>query len=292
MPTVELSAGRIEYEDSGPPPGRADAPVVVLMHGLIMDGTVWRAVAPGLAEEARVIRPTWPLGAHRIPMKPDAELSERSLAALIGEFLAALDLRDVVLVANDWGGPALIVEVGAAERVGSLVLTSCEAFENFPPGLPGRFVVAVAKLGALAVRLAVDPLRFALFRRLPMTYGWMSKRPIPKPVADAWFQPILTQPEIRRDLRRFASSPIDRAWTTRATERLREFTGPALVIWTPEDKVMKRDHGRRLAELLPNGRLVEVPDSYALIPEDQPEVLLGHLKAFVAERALAPTPRP
>ncbi|HEY4277303.1 MAG TPA: alpha/beta hydrolase [Conexibacter sp.] len=285
MPVAELSAGAIEYDDSGPPPGREDAPVVVLLHGLIMDATVWRAFAPGLARDARVIRPTFPLGAHRTPMKPDADLSLLAMTRLIGELLAALDLRDVVLVANDWGGPALIVEAGCAERVGSLVLTSCEAFDDFPPGLPGRFAAAACKLGPVVVKLALAPLRFRPLRRLPMTYGWMSKRPVPGPVGDGWFAPALSDRAIRRDIAKYAGSRIDKAWTTAATERLREFDGPALVIWTPEDRVMKRDHGRRLAELLPQGRLIEIPDSYTLIPEDQPELLLSHLQAFVQQRA-------
>jgi pimeloyl-ACP methyl ester carboxylesterase len=45
---------------------------------------------------------------------------------------------------------------------------------------------------------------------------------------------------------------------------------------------MPPEHGRRLAELLPKGTVVEIPDSYTLIPEDQPAVLAGHLRRFLA----------
>ena len=80
MPRVELTVGAVEYEDSG-----ADGPVVVLLHGLVMDGTVWRDVVTELPSEYRVIRPTLPFGAHREPMKPDADLSLRGLGRLVAE---------------------------------------------------------------------------------------------------------------------------------------------------------------------------------------------------------------
>ncbi|HST41419.1 MAG TPA: alpha/beta hydrolase [Conexibacter sp.] len=297
MPEIRLTAGTIEYEDSGAPGGAAadvatgsgagpgagggDHPTVVLLHGLLMDSSVWRKVAPELAESARVISPTLPLGGHRTPMEPDADLSLPAMVRLVGEFLEALDLRDVVLVSNDWGGALLLVELGCAERVGRLVITPSEAFDNFPPGIPGRLAALAGRAGPTGVKLATQPLRFHALRRFPLLFGWMSKRPVPHAVSDRWFAPVLNDHAIRRDLAKYAGGPLDRAWTTAATERLREFDRPALVAWAPEDKLMPRDHGRRLAELLPQGRLVEIPDSYTLVSEDQPQLLLRHLRGFL-----------
>lgn len=286
MPEVRLTAGTIEYDDSGPPPGASGAhPTVVLLHGLLMDSSVWRNVAPGLAQSARVIAPTLPLGAHRIPMDADADLSLPAMVGLVADFLDALDLHDVVLVSNDWGGALLLQEQGRAERVGALVITPSEAFDNFPPGINGRLAALAGKGGTTGVKLAMQPLRFRPLRRFPLLFGWMSRRTVPHDVTDAWFAPVLTQPEIRRDLAKYAGGPLDRAWTTAATERLREFDKPALVVWAPQDKLMPADHGRRLAELLPQGRLVEVDDSRTLVSEDQPELLLELLRGFVAELA-------
>ncbi|MDW5594011.1 alpha/beta hydrolase [Conexibacter stalactiti] len=293
MPEIRLTAGTIEYEDSGEPGAAggaaagadgatADRPTVVLLHGLLMDSTVWRKVAPGLAERARVICPTLPLGGHRIPMEPGADLSLPAMARLVAEFLEALDLRDVVLVSNDWGGALLLVDLGCAERVGRLVITPSEAFDNFPPGIPGRLAALAGRAGPTGVKLALQPLRFRALRRFPLLFGWMSKHPVPHAVSDRWFAPVLGSREIRRDLAKYAGGPLDRAWTTAATERLREFDRPALVAWAPEDRLMPRDHGRRLAELLPQGRLVEIPGSYTLVSEDQPELLLRHLRDFLA----------
>ncbi|MGW7228524.1 hypothetical protein [Streptomyces cyaneofuscatus] len=36
---------------------------------------------------------------------------------------------------------------------------------------------------------------------------------------------------------------------------------------------------------LPQGRLVEVADSYTLPPEDRPDALVEHITAFLAETA-------
>jgi pimeloyl-ACP methyl ester carboxylesterase len=41
--------------------------------------------------------------------------------------------------------------------------------------------------------------------------------------------------------------------------------------------------GRRLAEPLPQGRLIEILDSYTLIPEDQPDELAHIILEFVGD---------
>jgi len=96
MPDVELSAGTIKYQDTG-----GSGPVVVLLHGLAMDGSLWRHVVRELAGDHRCVVPTLPLGGHRRPMRPDADLSPRGIAELEAEFLEALDLREVTLVGNE-----------------------------------------------------------------------------------------------------------------------------------------------------------------------------------------------
>lgn len=277
MPEVRLSAGPVDYVDTG-----GDGPVVVLVHGVVMDGSLWRDVVADLRRDHRCIVPTLPLGAHRRPMDPDADLSLLGQVRLLAEFLDALGLTDVVLVGNDWGGPHMLVPQGLADRVGRLVLVSCEAFDNIPPGLPGRVLGLSARLPG-GPMLAAWSLRVPPLRRLPLTFGWMARRPIPADVLDGWMRSLRTRSAVRRDFRKYARGIPPKRELIAATEALGRFDRPALVVWAAEDKVMPPEHGRRLAELLPRGRLVEIADSYTLVPLDQPATLAGLLRDFAQD---------
>src|SRR3954463_3626865 len=98
MNDIELTAGTIRYRDTG------SGPPIVFIHGLLVDGTLWRKVVPRLEDRFRCIVPDLPLGSHPYAMRPNADLTPPGLARLIGEFLEKLDLRDVTLVANATGG--------------------------------------------------------------------------------------------------------------------------------------------------------------------------------------------
>ena len=277
MAELELSAGSIRYEDSG-----GDGPVIVLCHGLLMTASLWDEVVNELGPSFRCVRPTLPLGAHQRPMRPDADLSLPGQARLLAEFLERLELEEVTLVFNDWCGAQLLVAEGWDGRVGRLVLASCETDDNYPPGLPGRVAALAAGLpGGLAAVL--KPLRIRALRRLPMTFGLMSKRPIPDELVDQWLEPALTNPAIRRDLRKYAGDTRQgRRELVKANSRLAGFAKPVLVVWAAEDKVMPMTAGRRLAASFPNSRFVEIPDSRTLIPIDQPRALAGAIATFIS----------
>ncbi|KPC82842.1 MULTISPECIES: alpha/beta fold hydrolase [Streptomyces] len=275
MTEVTLSAGVVEYEDTG-----GDGPVVVLLHGVAMNGSLWRHVVAGLHSDFRCVVPTLPLGGHRRPMRPDADLTVLGVAHLVAEFLDELDLHDVTLVMSDWGGAQALVSEGRDRRIGRLVITSCEAFDNFPPGLPGRSLHAAARAPG-GLRLAFALLKLKPMRRLPVTWGWMSRRPVPHDVMDDWFRPLWTSASIRRDLRAYVLGVPPRDELLAWAEALRTFDRPALVVWAAEDRVMPPAHGRRLADLLLEGELVEIADSYTLIPEDQPQRLTEAIRTFV-----------
>jgi len=278
MPEFELSAGTIEYEDSG-----GEGPVIVFSHGLFMDGSQWRHVVADLRGDYRCVLPTLPLGAHRHPMRPEADLSMRGIATLLGELLEHLDLRDVTLAMSDWGGPQLLVGSRYEERIARLVICSCEAFDNVPPKGTAKALPYIARVPG-GVAAVVFPFRFDRLRRLPVTYGALSRRPVPREVMDRWFGPAIAQRAVRRDVAKYVrSSAQGRRDLLAASEDLCAFTGPALVAWASENRMMPRDHGRRLAELLPHGRLVEIPDSYTLIMEDQPAQLTACMREFLRD---------
>lgn len=275
MPAIELSAGVIEYEDTG-----GSNPVIVLLHGLAMNSSIWNQVVEQLHADYRCVVPTMPLGSHRRPMRAEADFSAQGIAKLQAEFLQALDLRQVTLVGNDTGHFQLTASF-YPERIARLVITPCEAFENFPPGLPGRTAEFEIKMPGGTFLLA-HGLRLHALRRLPFTFGWMAKRPIPHQMVDAWLRPLQTQSLVRRDLRKYVRS-LHKGDMLAAAEALRGFDRPALVVWAKEDRVMPPEHGRRFAELLPNGRLIEIADSYTLIPLDQPDELARAIHQFIRD---------
>jgi pimeloyl-ACP methyl ester carboxylesterase len=274
MPELDLSAGTIEYGDTG-----GGGPVLVFQHGVAMAGSEWREVVRELRADHRCVVPELPLGAHRRPMKPDSDLGFTGLTNLVLELLERLDLRDVTLVGSD-SGLAQLVAAERPDRLARLVLCSCEAFDNCPPGLPGKNMLLMGRPPG-GVNAMIQPLRIRALRRLPVAYGWMSKR-LPHELTDEWLRPAMTQRAIRRDIAKFIRTS-DTTVFQRVPERLRSFDRPALVVWAAEDRVMPLEHGRRLAELLPQGRLVEVADSYTLIPVDQPAELARHIREFVRE---------
>jgi pimeloyl-ACP methyl ester carboxylesterase len=270
---IELSQGTIEYADTG-----GAGPTIVLLHGLLMDSTLWEEVVAELAADHRCIAPTLPLGAHRRAMRADSDLSLEAVAGLVVEFLERLNLDDVTLVGNDTGGGLVQLIAGEpCSRVGRIALVSCDAFENFPPGLTGRALVLSAKLPPALFGAFMQQMRIRALRRLPIAFGWLTLR------GDAacrrWLEPILTRPEIRRDtvrvLRGIAADP---QLLERAADRLPAFERPALVVWASGDRVMPQEHGQRLAKLLPAGRYAEIADSCTLIPLDQPIQLAHQLR--------------
>ncbi len=229
MLEVELSAGVIEYEDSG---GGEGHPPIVFMHGL-SDYRHWRKVVSELSPEFRCVSPTLPLGSHRRPMRPDADLSLRGMGRLLAEFLERADLSDVTLCFNDWSGAQTMIADGLMERVGRLVLVSCETAGNYPPGIGGHGVWLSAKLpgGISMLRRVLSRPRL---RRLPFVYGQMTKRGIPDQLMLEWLEP-LKRAEIRRDLAKYAGDAMRGKRDMRAaTPALASFDRPVLVVWDSE----------------------------------------------------------
>ncbi len=172
-----------------------------------------------------------------------------------------------------------MVSDGLVDRVGRLALVSCEAFDNYPPGLAGKAAGLSARMPGGLSLMRQSILRRPL-RRLPFIYGQMSKRGVPDELLRSWLEP-LRRAEIRRDLRKYVGDVGDgRREMLAATPSLARFERPVLVVWDSEGKMMPTEHGARLAESFPNARLAEVADSYTLVPIDRPQLLAEELGAF------------
>jgi pimeloyl-ACP methyl ester carboxylesterase len=278
---VRLSAGTIRYRERG-----AGEPIV-FVHGVAVNGDLWRNVVPVLAHEHRCIAPDWPLGSHEVPMEADADLSPPGVARTIAEFLEALDLGGVTLVGNDTGGG--YCQIAAAthpERIGRLVLTDCDAFDNFPPRGSRTMARLLGHVPALITASAVL-LRPLFMKRF--AFSIVTKRFFPPEIASSYV-PRRLSPGVRRDLAKVARSLRPR-YTLEAAARLRRFEKPALIAWSPEDRFFPFEHGRRLAALLPDARLEEIHDSRAFVSEDQPERTAEVIARFIGETPLSPGQR-
>lgn len=282
MPTIETTAGPLDYVDSGGP-----GPTLLFAHGLSMTHTQWDAVVP-LLPGCRCVRPTLPMGGHRHPMRRGADLGHRGQARLLLELCELLDLRDVTLVLNDWGGGQFAVLEPGAARIARMVLVACEAFDNFPPP-PARPLAAALAVPGVAW-LVMQALRVRAVRHAPMAYGGLSLGRLPDEVMDEWFAPARRSAAIRRDFVAFARSAPDRTTLLDWSAELAGFAGPVLVVWAAQDRLMPAEHGPRLAELYPAGHLAVVPDAATLIPFDQPERLAELIRGFLADTGAPPVP--
>jgi pimeloyl-ACP methyl ester carboxylesterase len=263
---------------------RGQGPAIVFVHGLLVNANLWRKVVPGLAKDFRCISLDLPLGSHVVGM-PDADLSPTGLADMIGEAIGALGAEDPTVVGNDTGGGICqVFATRSPERLSRLVLTSCDAFENFPPRF-FRNVLAPARIPAV-VPLGFAALRMRGARRLPIAFGWLTKRPIDREAEDSYVLPPLTRRESRNDLARVLKG-LNPSYTLDAAERLASFDKPVLIAWSSEDRFLPPEHAERLATILPDARLEWIEDSRTFSPEDQPARLAELIAGFVREGARA-----
>ena len=272
---VELSAGTIHYEDHG------SGEPLVFVHGFGANGLLWKDTAAALEGSHRCIVPDWPLGSHPEAMRPDADLTPPGLARLISEFIAALELEDVTVIGNDSGGAVcqmLVTE--QPERIARLVLTNCDCFEKFPPG---RFkaMSKALKVPGMATVMA-QSMRLRANRRSPLAYGALTAKPIDDDLLVAWTEPQIHDAGIRRDGARFMAA-ADTRDTMRAAEKLRDLRIPGLLVWGAADRFFTLEDARRLAGLIPDSRLVEIPGAKTFVQLDEPIQVADVIASFVAD---------
>ncbi len=275
MSTIDISAGTIHYEATGPENGRP----VVFVHGYMMGAQLWRRVSERLADLGlRCIAPTWPLGAHPEPLRAGADRTINGVAGMVAEVLNALDLQDVVLVGNDTGGVVTqLVAVHHPERLGALVLTSCDAFEHFPP--PILKPVILAAKSKTMFRTAIQAMRAPIARR--RAFDGLAHSNIDELTA-LWVRPAMSLPAVAEDLRQFTLS-LRTEVTTGVAARLPEFDKPTLIAWSADDVFFEQEDGARLAATIPNARheVIEGARTFSML--DQPD-RLANLLLTVAVR--------
>jgi pimeloyl-ACP methyl ester carboxylesterase len=254
----------MELRDTG-----GEGPPVLFLHGAFVDGSLWDPVVD-LLPDRRCLVPTLPLGSHVVPVADRSVLTPSGVVDLIADLIAELALADLTVVGNDTGGALLqLLLTRRPEGISRVVFTPCDAFEVFPPAIFKPLFLAGRSPYSLAAGIA--PLRFPPARRLPIAFGWLSKRASDETLA-RWAAPALGSFEIVRDASHFlrSCSPSE---LLDAAPKLRSFDGEVIFAWPPEDRCFKVELGRRLAAQFRSARFVEIDDSYSFVPIDRPDAL-------------------
>jgi pimeloyl-ACP methyl ester carboxylesterase len=277
---LDLPQGRLRYFEAG------SGPPIVFVHGYFVNANLWRKIIPTLAPDFHCVALDLPFGSHSLPMKSDADLSETGIVNLIVDAIEALGLDQVTLVGMDTGGAICqFIVTQRPQRIGRLVLCSCDYRDNFPPR---RFTYlklfpVISPRGATWLApLLLAPLRLRAVRRLPTSFGALTKRQVDRKVEDTWVLPGLEDAGVRDDVNK-AIRIFDKKRANEAADKLGGFERPALIAWSREDKVFPTEHGTRLAMELPNARLELIEGARTFSMEDQPERLSELIAGFVRE---------
>lgn len=274
---IDLPAGTVRYREAG------EGKPVVFVHGYLVDGRLWDGVVDRLSDRCRCLAPDWPIGSQQIAMNPDADLTPYGIANLISSFLEAMDLEDVTIVGNDSGGAmSQVLVTRHPERIGRLVLTNCDTHENFPPG-PFKAMVAMAKLPGAMTAIAA-PFRIGAVARA--AFRPFAKKTIPPDLISSWMEPGLTDPDVKRDVKKVTVG-MNKRYTLEAAEKLESSDLPVLLTWAAGDRLFPMKYAERLVAETPDARLVQIPDSRTFVPIDQPQRVADEIAGFV-ESAPAP----
>jgi pimeloyl-ACP methyl ester carboxylesterase len=270
--SVQTHLGKVEYRDLG------QGPVIVFLHLILADDTHWDKLASLLSGRFRCIFPTLPMGAHRIPADPDADLSAAGLARAIAELIGHLGASDVTLVGNDSGGAiAQVVAANHPECLSRVVLTNCDMYDAFPPKMFSYFKALPYIPGGIA--LTARTLQIRALWGLPFVFGLLTNE-VDGVKIDRWTKAMLANKLVRRDVRKVIKG-FGPEVTNSAAATLRNTTLPFLVAWGADDKVFKPALAKRFCEEVPSAKLVMIEKCKTLVCWDQPERIAELIAGFV-----------
>lgn len=262
---VETSFGRIAYVSMGA------GPHAVFLHGVPLNGYHWRGQLERLAGERTCIAVDL-LGLGATEPAPGCDVSFPSQSRMVIEFLDKLGVGSFDLVANDSGGAiAQLIAVANPRRLRSLVLTNCDAHDNWPPpAFMPAFVLA--KTGRLADAMAGLLTNIGLARSdLGLGTAYENPEHLTPELVSAYIAPLIATPERRALLNQYVGA-MDPAQTVAIEAELAKITAPTLIVWGADDAFFPLKWAHWLKERIPGAtRVVELQGSRLFFPEERPE---------------------
>ncbi|HEY0662759.1 MAG TPA: alpha/beta hydrolase [Lysobacter sp.] len=278
---VATPSGRISYVEQG------DGPVALFVHGVLLNGYLWRHQLAGLADLRRCIAVDLLAHGHT-ETGDDQDVSVTANAHMLAQFLDALGIEQVDLVGNDSGGG--VCQIFAAlypQRIRSLTLSNCDAHDNWPPEAFKPFVAMVAA-GGLRDTLQAMLDDKAVYRS-PQALGPAYEQP--EAVADAtietYLRPFLATPQKTFALERFVKA-FDNRHTLAIEGQLRQLQAPTLIAWGTDDIYFGVEWSHWLAQAIPGAtRRVEFEGARIFFPEERPQEFNREVRAHWLESQAA-----
>ncbi|GAA4929195.1 pimeloyl-ACP methyl ester carboxylesterase [Actinomycetospora succinea] len=276
--SVDTPSGQIGYVETGDP----NAPVALFVHGVIVNSYLWRHQLDDLSDLRRCVAVDLLGHGHSVARGPDHSFTAQ--ARMLAEFLDALGIDQVDLIANDSGtGIAQLFAVAEPGRVRTLALTNGDVHDNWPPADFAGFVEMVRDGGLAATVQAMvdDPDRY----RAPDGLGGAYSRPekIDDSTVEAYLLPYLDRTDTVAGLEAFILG-FDPAQTVAVENELKALDVPTLVVWGTGDIFFDVGWSHWLAETLPQvRRRAEILGAHLLLPEEYP----GDLNAELREHLTA-----
>jgi pimeloyl-ACP methyl ester carboxylesterase len=274
--TLETRLGPVAWQSSG------QGPELIFFAGAIANHDLWRDVVVTLADRYRCITVDLPLGAHTQPLSAGADRSAPSLAGLLLDCLDLLGADDATVIANDTAGGLLLLSLAsdhpALARIGRLVLTNCDNYDQFPPSSLRKASAVCRALPRLSRSLIQLQLRSSAARRKiaagAAASGLDSER------AESFFGPGRRDPRVAGDLVA-AMAGCRPQLLLEAAGAIPRFGQPVLLVWGDSCDFFTMAHARRLASEFPQATLVPVPGAKTWVPVDNPAALAGAISDFV-----------
>jgi pimeloyl-ACP methyl ester carboxylesterase len=271
---ASTDSGRIAYIEQG------SGPVALFIHGVPLNGFHWRHVMAQLQGTRRSIALDL-MGLGYTEIGPAHDVSFTAQARMTVQFLDALGIDQVDLVANDSGGAiAQIFAANNPERVRTLTLTNCDVHDNWPPDAIGPQIEAARKgvlIDAYAKYLDDPEARRTRFARAYADPGVLTDE-----VYRVYIDPLRASEQSRDNFHRYWLA-FDNRQTVAIEPLLRKLRMPTLIVWALDDIFFGVEWAHWLKKTIPGvERLVEVRDAKLFFPEDRPQSLVDPLRSFLA----------
>jgi pimeloyl-ACP methyl ester carboxylesterase len=254
----------------------------VFFAGAIANHDLWRDVVSALDDRYRCITIDLPLGAHPWPLAPGADRSATSLARLMLDCLELLEVEDAIVVANDTAGGLLLLSLAtdhpALGRVGRLVLTNCDNYEQFPPDKLQKAAKVSRKAPRLARALVRLQFRSTVARR--RGFSTVTARGLDPEREESFLGPMRRDPRVADDFVA-AFGGFRPQLLIDAAGAIAQFDRPVLLIWGDACDFFTMTQAERLASDFPSATLVPVHGAKTWVPIDDPAALTEAVAEFV-----------